>query len=74
MYLYNNIFEKKLYGPIHNQNPFMFGISTLRYKELFSSSKDEFGLTHVKNEFHIPVNPFIIEKDYINIIRKINND
>ena len=74
-FLERNINEKSIYGKIKNVNPFMFGIYTENFQDYYNSlQKYELGQTHVKNEFHIPVNQFIESDEYTDLIKKVNND
>ena len=67
----NYFYLKKTLGfPIYqedkNVNPFMYGLISKDYEIVMEalSGLIEFGKTHVKNEIHIPVNPYIQIDDY----------
>lgn len=74
-YLFENIKAKEIYGPLKNENPFMFGFSHQEYLQISSvlAQKIELGRTHVSEEIHIPVNPFIDIEDYHKIIKGISS-
>lgn len=72
-YLYENIQAETIYGPLNNENPFMFGFYHKDYLRISRDleAKIELGRTHVDNEIHLPVNPFIAIEDYQNIIQGV---
>lgn len=81
-YLYKNIDKESIYCDINNTDPFMYGFIDENYDKIDSnydniyrtfSNEMEFGRTHVKNEVHIPTNPFIDNEQYNLLIERINN-
>ena len=54
-------------------NPYMYGFISEDYKWVMKelSGSVEFGKTHVANEIHIPVNPFIRVSDYEELLNFI---
>jgi hypothetical protein len=61
-----------IYGDVKNINPFMFGFTTADFLNLIDKSEyfDE-GRTHVKNEVHIPMNPFTEISQYEKILDEL---
>jgi len=72
-YLENKLNFETIYKNTFLTNPFMFGFKTEKYDYIIKKCSQicEFGRTHVKNEVHIPLNPFIDFKDYDMLIEKI---
>lgn len=67
-YLYNELKSKNsIYGSVKNTTPFMFGLNTQNYRNYYKKAQEvdiELGVTHVPNELHIPMNPFIEQERY----------
>ncbi|MFY4844005.1 DegT/DnrJ/EryC1/StrS family aminotransferase [Aliarcobacter butzleri] len=75
-YLKNNLNQRTIYGEVNNVNPFMYGFYSENYQKIYSNIINgfELGLTHVKNEVHIPVNAFICKSEYKKIIERLTFD
>lgn len=74
-FLENRVNKKSIYGNVNNINPFMYGFYSENYQEEYACLKGfELGLTHVKNEVHIPVNAFITKDEFKKIIERLTYD
>ena len=54
----------QIYLDDSNVNPYKYGFFSKKYNELMQIPSIEFGKTHVEEEVHLPVNPFINFSDY----------
>jgi hypothetical protein len=74
-FLENRVNKQSIYGNVNNINPFMYGFYSENYQEYYSCLEGfELGLTHVKNEVHIPVNAFIAKDKFKKIIERLTYD
>ncbi len=74
-FLENRMNKQSIYGNVNNINPFMYGFYSENYQEDYSCLEGfELGLTHVKNEVHIPVNAFIGKDEFKKIIERLAYD
>jgi len=62
-----------VYQEDQNANPYMYGFFSRNYEIAMKDLLEiiEFGKTHVENEIHIPVNPFIAYDKETRIIKRI---
>lgn len=71
-FLENRVNKKSIYGNVNNTNPFMYGFYSENYQaDHLCLSSFELGLTHVKNEVHIPVNAFTCKDEFKKIIERL---
>jgi hypothetical protein len=61
-FLYSRI-PNSIYGPLADENPFMYGFYHENEADFLTEPGVEFGKTHVKKEVHIPVNAFLNQDD-----------
>lgn len=74
-FLENRANKNSIYGNVNNINPFMYGFYSENYQEDYMCLKGfELGVTHVKNEVHIPVNAFISKDEFKKIIERLTHD